>query len=105
MVGLIGIHIILKVFSHQLTKNFMVKTHGKHPAPNPFITSGNQYACNAAEQCHKLKPTLPTEAQHQPKLAHEICMAPFSPRFAFKHEGYTSSKSTSTILKEKPTES
>ena len=101
MLDLIGIHIILKVFSHQLTQNFMVNSHGKHPAPNPFITSGNQYADNAAEQCHKLKPTLPTEAQNQPKLAHEICMAPFSPRCVFTHEGYTASKSASAILKEK----
>jgi hypothetical protein len=53
MVDLIGIHIILKVFSHQLTKNFMVNTHGKHPAPHPYITSGNQYPDNVAEQCHK----------------------------------------------------
>lgn len=67
--------------------------------PNPFITSGNQYADNAAEQCHNLMPTLPTEAQNQPKLEHEIFIAFFSLRFVFKHEGYTSSKSASIILK------
>jgi hypothetical protein len=101
MVDILDIHIILKVFSHQLTKSLNIKTQGEYPAPNLFITSGNQYADNAAEQCHNFQAILPTAAQHQPKLAHEIFIAPFSARYVFTHKGYTSSKSASTVLKEK----
>ncbi len=101
MVDILDIHIILKVFFHQLTKSLTIKTQGECPAPNLFITSGNQYADNAAEQCHNFQPIQPIADQHQPKLAHGIFMAPFSARYVFTHKGYTSSKCASRVLKEK----
>jgi len=51
MIDILGRIIILKIYSHQLTKDFKVKDQGRQPKPNYFITSANQWADNM--QRHK----------------------------------------------------
>jgi hypothetical protein len=46
---LLGWNIIVKVYSHQLQKDYTIKTYGKQPSPNLFTVSANQSADNAAE--------------------------------------------------------
>jgi hypothetical protein len=57
----LGNIIILKVFSHQLNKDFEVAIMGKSPQPNMFIASANQTADNAANQAHHLAISTHTE--------------------------------------------
>jgi hypothetical protein len=46
--------IVVKVYSHQLNKDFTIRVPGKEPSPNMFAISSNQYADNAADQAMKL---------------------------------------------------
>ena len=87
--------IIIKVFSHQLEKNFAVKTPGKTKNPNLYVVSGNQYADNAAGQAKKLF------------SAYDMCdgqycyYPPFSPRWSFSFEGCLTTKGATKVWHEK----
>ncbi len=50
MYDLLGKIIVVKVFSHQLNKNFTPKDTTAPPSPNLFTVSANQHADNAATQ-------------------------------------------------------
>ena len=64
--------IIIKVYSHQLNADFTIKTLNKHPKPNLFVVSANQFADNAATQARLISRTL---ANNIDKMSY----LPFSP--------------------------
>jgi len=75
----LGRIIIIKVYSHQLHADLMVKNVGGNPYPNSFVVSANQIADNAAVQAHLLGQRHYTNVNE-----YKICTcSPFSPRWSF----------------------
>jgi len=85
MYDLLDRSITIKVFSHQLNPDFSVKTPGKHPQPNLYVTSANQVADNAATQARKITATFENNIDH-------IYYPPFSQRWCFSFEGSLTNK-------------
>jgi len=91
MYDILGRIIILKVFSHQMNKDFSIKNKGKIPCPNLFVISANQIVDNSAKQAPKvLQDTHDTYEQ--------IFYPAFSPRWSFTFEGCITNKGATKIL-------
>ena len=86
--------IVIKVYSHQLNADFTIKTLNKHPKPNLFVVSANQFADNAATQARLISRTL---ANNIDKMSYP----PFSPRWCFSFEGLLTNKGATRVLHEK----
>ena len=87
--------IVVKVYSHQLNKDFTVKTAGMQPSPNMFVTSSNQYADNAADQAMKI-------FENYDMTEYKQCFyPPFSPRWSFSFEGCITNKGATKVLQDK----
>jgi len=87
--------IVVKVFSHQLNKDFTLRIPGMQPAPNMFVTSSNQYADNAADQAMKL-------FESYDMTSNKHCFyPPFSPKWSFSFEGGLTNKGATKVLHEK----
>jgi hypothetical protein len=82
--------IIIKVFSHQLSKDFSVKSIDKQPCQNIFVTLANQFADNAATQAK-----VSIIIRHH--MYEKIFYPPFSPRWSFTFEGCNTNKGTLQI--------
>lgn len=91
MIDILGRIIILKIYSHQLTKDFKVKDQGRQPKPNYFITSANQWADNAATQAKFI-------ISHPPPHFDQIFYPPFSPRWCYTFEGCIINKGATKLL-------
>ncbi len=86
--------IILKVFSHQLNADFSIKSPGKNPSPNMFITSTNQFADNAVTQARKIIKDVPNSYE-------QLFYPPFSPRWCFTFDGCVTNKGATKLFYEK----
>ena len=95
MYDYLGNIIILKVFSHQLNKDFEVSITGKSPQPNMFTASANQIADNAANQAHHLSTGTHTEEYDK------VFYPPFSPKWCFSFEGNITNKGATKVFQEK----
>jgi len=73
MIDILGGVIIVKVYSHQLDKDFAIKSPDMQPKPNLFLSSGNQIVDNAATQAKEI-------ANHQLENLNQIFYPLFSPR-------------------------
>jgi hypothetical protein len=94
MVDMLGHVIIVKVYSHQLDKNFAIKSPDMQPMPNLFIPPGNQIADNAATQAKEI-------TNHQLEDLNQIFYPPFSPRWCFSFEGCITNKGATKVWHEK----
>ena len=94
MYDLLGKNTTIKVFSHQLNKDFSLNTRVRCPSPNLCIVSANQYADNAATQAHEII----SEVQHD---YDKIFYPAFSPRWCFSFEGCLINKGATKLLIEK----
>jgi len=94
MYDLLGRNIVIKVFSHQLNKDFTIKTPGRLPKPNLFIASANQIADNTATIAHQIS-TGP--------LNHvtDVSYPAFSSRWCFTFEGRVTNKGATKVLQTK----
>ena len=87
--------IIMKVYSHQLTKDFQISVAGKTPQPNMFVASANQIVDNTAEQArHLARSTFSPEWE-------KIFYPPFSPQWSFSFEGGLTNKGATKTFHEK----
>jgi hypothetical protein len=86
--------IILKVYSHQLNRDFVVEDSGKEPSPNLFITSANQHADNAASIAKEI--IIINHEEYD-----DIQYPPFSPRWCFTFEGHAINKGAHKWLRKK----
>ena len=85
---------IIKVYSHQLNSDFLIKTPGKQPRPNLFIVSANQVVDNAATQAIRVTKS--------PSNEYDCCYyPPFSPRWCFSFEGKLTTKGATTVLQDR----
>jgi hypothetical protein len=82
MMDILGRSIIIKVYSHQLNKDFSVKEPGKQRQPNLFIVSANQFADNAVSQAKTIMDDIPLNLNFD-----QVFYPPFSPRWCFTCEG------------------
>jgi hypothetical protein len=91
MINILDQILIIKVYSHQLNKDFSIKQPGKHPSPNLFVVSTNRFADNAASQVRAIVRNLPHTFDH-------TYYPPFSPRWCFTFEGKVTNKGATRLL-------
>jgi hypothetical protein len=94
MIDILGGVIIVKVYSHQLDKDFAIKSPDMQPKPNLFLSSGNQIVDNAATQAKEI-------ANHQLENLNQIFYPLFSPRWCFTYEGCITNKGAAKVWHEK----
>jgi len=85
---------VIKVFSHQLNTDCTIKIPNKHPRPNLFVVSANQFADNAATQARLLSRTLASNID-------TLSYPAFSPRWCFSFEGKITNKGATKVLQER----
>jgi hypothetical protein len=68
--------IVLKVYAHQLNRDYTVKSLGKQPGPNLFVVSANQHADYAVNQVKDVIDSIPVRYR-------QIFYPPFFPIGAF----------------------
>jgi hypothetical protein len=51
--------LVLKVYAHQLNRDYTVKSPGKQPSPNLLVVSANQHADNVANQVKDVIDNIP----------------------------------------------
>jgi len=90
MINILDQVLIIKVYSHQLNKDFSIKQPGKSPSPNLFVVSANQFADNAASQVRAIVKNLPHTYDH-------TYYPPFSPRWCFTFEGKVTNKGATRL--------
>jgi len=84
-------NILLKVYSHQLTEDFVVQTPGKQPQPNLFVVSANQHADNGASQARAVITSASDNLE-------KIFFPAFSPRWCFSFNGCLTNKGATKVL-------
>jgi hypothetical protein len=92
MYDCLGHATIIKVYSHQLKSDFLVKTAGKNPAPNLFSVSANQIADNTANYAQIVYSTLAGDSYDY------IFYPPFSPEWCFAFEGKLVNKGATRLF-------
>eukprot|EP00590_Aulacoseira_subarctica_P005294 CAMPEP_0172416722 /NCGR_PEP_ID=MMETSP1064-20121228/3216_1 /TAXON_ID=202472 /ORGANISM="Aulacoseira subarctica , Strain CCAP 1002/5" /LENGTH=1681 /DNA_ID=CAMNT_0013154579 /DNA_START=343 /DNA_END=5384 /DNA_ORIENTATION=- len=95
MYDLLNGTIVMKVYSHQLNKDFQVSLAGKSPQPNMFVASANQIVDNTAEQIRHL-------SKNSYKMEWDkISYPPFSPKWSFSFEGSLTIKGATKVFQDK----
>jgi len=94
MYDFLDCNIVLKVFSHQLTEDFVIKDPGKSPQPNLCVVSANQFADNAATQAKQVIQIEDTNYE-------QIFFPAFSFRWCFSYEGCLTNKGATKVLYDK----
>ena len=86
--------LVLKVYAHQLNRDYTVKSPGKQPSPNLFVVSANQHADNVTNQVKDIIDTIPVRYG-------QIFYPPFFPRWRFSFEECLINKGATKMLREK----